>query len=48
MREIPAEGFKDAYFQDGGSRAVGLSGVFLNDIDYIDFDLKWRVSFVCK
>ncbi|MEV2235831.1 XRE family transcriptional regulator [Streptomyces phaeochromogenes] len=40
MREIVAEGFKEIYFQDGGSRAVGLSDVFLNDIDYIDFDLK--------
>ncbi|MFD3381294.1 MULTISPECIES: telomere-protecting terminal protein Tpg [unclassified Streptomyces] len=40
MREIIAEGFKDVYFQDGGSRAMGLSDVSLNDIDYIDIDLK--------
>ncbi|MEU0413889.1 XRE family transcriptional regulator [Streptomyces griseorubiginosus] len=40
MRGIIAEGLKDVYFQDGGSRAMGLSDVALNDIDYIDFDLK--------
>ena len=38
MREIIAEGFKDVYFQDGGSRAVGISDVYLNDIDYLDLD----------
>ncbi|WP_331732021.1 telomere-protecting terminal protein Tpg [Streptomyces sp. NBC_00989] len=40
MREIVAEGLKEIYFQDGGRRAVGLSEVILNDIDYIDLDLK--------
>ncbi|MEU2856706.1 telomere-protecting terminal protein Tpg [Streptomyces syringium] len=38
MRGIIAEGFKDVYFQDGGSRAMGLSDVEINDIDYMDFD----------
>ncbi|WP_328760277.1 telomere-protecting terminal protein Tpg [Streptomyces sp. NBC_00271] len=38
MRQIIAEGFKDVYFQDGGSRATGLSDVTLNDIDYLDLD----------
>lgn len=38
MREIIAEGFKDVYFQDGGSRAMGLSEVEINDIDYLDLD----------
>lgn len=38
MREIIAEGFKDVYFQDGGSRAMGLSDVYLNDIDYLDLE----------
>ena len=38
MREIIAEGFKDVYFQDGGSRALGLSDVSLNDIDYLDIE----------
>ncbi|MFG2409928.1 telomere-protecting terminal protein Tpg [Streptomyces brevispora] len=38
MRGIIAEGFKDIYFQDGGSRATGLSDVTLNDIDYLDLD----------
>ncbi|MGQ4331079.1 XRE family transcriptional regulator [Streptomyces hayashii] len=38
MRQIIAEGFKDIYFQDGGSRAMGLSDVTLNDIDYLDLD----------
>ncbi|MCA1222237.1 telomere-protecting terminal protein Tpg [Streptomyces sp. 8L] len=36
MREIIAEGFKEIYFQDGGSRAMGLSDVEINDIDYLD------------
>jgi DNA-binding transcriptional regulator YdaS (Cro superfamily) len=40
MREIVAAGLKDVYFQDGGNRAMGLSNVELNDIDFIDFDLK--------
>ena len=38
MRVIIAEGFKDVYFQDGGSRAMGLSDVEINDIDYLDLD----------
>jgi len=38
MRRIIAEGFKEIYFQDGGSRATGLSDVTLNDIDYLDLD----------
>lgn len=36
MRQIIAEGFKDVYFQDSGSRALGLSDVEINDIDYLD------------
>ncbi|WP_069766739.1 terminal protein TpgA2 [Streptomyces sp. LUP30] len=38
MRQIIAEGLKEIYFQDGGSRALGLSDVTLNDIDYLDLD----------
>ncbi|MEU9271784.1 XRE family transcriptional regulator [Streptomyces sp. NPDC048251] len=38
MRGIIAEGFKEIYFQDGGGRAMGLSDVTLNDIDYLDLD----------
>lgn len=38
MRAIIAEGFKEIYFQDSGSRAMGLSDVTLNDIDYFDLD----------
>ncbi|MFG2489075.1 telomere-protecting terminal protein Tpg [Streptomyces virginiae] len=38
MRGITAEGFKDVYFQDGGGRAMGLSDVEINDIDYLDLD----------
>lgn len=38
MREIIAEGFKEIYFQDGGGRAMGLSDVAINDIDYLDVD----------
>ncbi|MGW4984007.1 telomere-protecting terminal protein Tpg [Streptomyces mirabilis] len=38
MRQIIAEGFKEIYFQDGGARAMGLSDVTLNDIDYLDLD----------
>ncbi|KPI22249.1 hypothetical protein OV320_1660 [Actinobacteria bacterium OV320] len=38
MRAIIAEGFKEIYFQDGGARAMGLSDVTLNDIDYLDLD----------
>ncbi|ASQ91844.1 XRE family transcriptional regulator [Streptomyces sp. 11-1-2] len=38
MRGIIAEGFKDVYFQDGGARAMGLSDVAINDIDYLDLD----------
>ncbi|MDP9607880.1 telomere-protecting terminal protein Tpg [Streptomyces demainii] len=36
MREIIAEGFKEVYFQDGGARAMGLSEVEINEIDYLD------------
>ncbi|MER5887013.1 XRE family transcriptional regulator [Streptomyces sp. NPDC001941] len=38
MRGIIAEGFKEVYFQDGGSRAMGLSDVEIGDIDYLDLD----------
>ncbi|MFI7896526.1 telomere-protecting terminal protein Tpg [Streptomyces sp. CACIS-1.16CA] len=38
MRGIVADGLKDVYFQDGGSRATGLSDVEINDIDYLDLD----------
>jgi hypothetical protein len=38
MRGIIAAGFKEIYFQDGGSRAAGLSDVKINDIDYLDLD----------
>ncbi|MFJ9483119.1 telomere-protecting terminal protein Tpg [Streptomyces mirabilis] len=38
MRQIIAEGLKDVYFQDGGTRATGLTDVTLNDIDYLDLD----------
>ncbi|MFE4450658.1 telomere-protecting terminal protein Tpg [Streptomyces sp. NPDC056796] len=38
MRDIIAEGFKDVYFQDGGTRATGISDVAINDIDYLDLD----------
>ncbi|MFF8592342.1 telomere-protecting terminal protein Tpg [Streptomyces sp. NPDC015220] len=38
MRGIIADGFKDVYFQDGGGRAMGLSDVAINDIDYLDLD----------
>ncbi|MDQ1051719.1 hypothetical protein QFZ76_009955 [Streptomyces sp. V4I2] len=38
MRQIIAEGLKDVYFQDGGIRAMGLSDVAINDIDYLDLD----------
>ncbi|MFD9004834.1 telomere-protecting terminal protein Tpg [Streptomyces sp. NPDC059582] len=38
LREIVAEGLKDVYFQDGGTRAMGLSDVALTDIDYLDLD----------
>ncbi|MEU8764708.1 XRE family transcriptional regulator [Streptomyces sp. NPDC048659] len=38
MRGIIADGFKEVYFQDGGGRAMGLSDVEINDIDYLDLD----------
>ncbi|MFF5369813.1 telomere-protecting terminal protein Tpg [Streptomyces sp. NPDC013187] len=38
LRQIIADGFRETYFQDGGARALGLSDVALNDIDYIDLD----------
>lgn len=38
MRGMVADGLKDVYFQDGGSRATGLSDVEINDIDYLDLD----------
>jgi DNA-binding transcriptional regulator YdaS (Cro superfamily) len=38
MRGIIAEGLKEVYFQDGGGRAMGLSDVEINDIDYLDLD----------
>ncbi|MBB6421557.1 hypothetical protein HDC93_007190 [Streptomyces sp. AK010] len=41
MRQIIADGFKDVYFQDGGVRAMDLSDVAINDIDYLDLDY-WR------
>lgn len=36
MRGIIAEGFKEVYFQDNGGRAMGLSDVAINDIDYLE------------
>uniref|UniRef100_A0AAU2UW19 XRE family transcriptional regulator n=1 Tax=Streptomyces sp. NBC_00003 TaxID=2903608 RepID=A0AAU2UW19_9ACTN len=38
MRQIIAEGLKEIYFQDGGTRATGLSDVTLNHIDYLDLN----------
>jgi DNA-binding transcriptional regulator YdaS (Cro superfamily) len=38
MLGIIADGFKEIYFQDGGGRAMGLSDVEINDIDYLDVD----------
>jgi hypothetical protein len=38
MRQIIAEGFKEIYFQDSGNRALGLTDVTLDDIDYLDLD----------
>jgi DNA-binding transcriptional regulator YdaS (Cro superfamily) len=38
MPGIIAEGLKDIYFQDSGARAMGLSDVAINDIDYLDLD----------
>ncbi|UUU18886.1 telomere-protecting terminal protein Tpg [Streptomyces sp. DSM 40750] len=38
MRQIIAEGLKEIYFQDRGTRATGLTDVTLNDIDYLDLD----------
>jgi hypothetical protein len=38
LREIIAEGLKETYFQDRGTRAMGLSDVQLNDIDYLDLE----------
>jgi hypothetical protein len=38
LRRIIADGFRDIYFQDGGSRAQGLSDVAINDIDYLDLE----------
>ncbi|MFD6691044.1 telomere-protecting terminal protein Tpg [Streptomyces bacillaris] len=38
LRGIVAEGLKDVYFQDGGSRAMGLSEVAFGDIDYLDVE----------
>lgn len=40
MREIIAEGLKEVYFKDGGGRAMGLSDVEINDIDYLDLDFN--------
>lgn len=36
LRQIIADGLKDVYFQDSGARALGLSDVAINDIDYLD------------
>ncbi|GHH88495.1 hypothetical protein GCM10018793_68370 [Streptomyces sulfonofaciens] len=38
MRAIVADGFKEVYFQDGGARAMRISDVAINDIDYLDLD----------
>ncbi|MFB9608678.1 telomere-protecting terminal protein Tpg [Streptomyces roseofulvus] len=38
LRDIVAEGFKETYFQDNGARAVGLSDVYLTNIDYLDIE----------
>ncbi|MEV1007276.1 XRE family transcriptional regulator [Streptomyces sp. NPDC049881] len=36
MRTVIAEGLRDIYFQNGGTRAHDLTDVTLGDIDYID------------
>ncbi|MFH8842648.1 telomere-protecting terminal protein Tpg [Streptomyces sp. NPDC017868] len=38
MRQIIAEGLKETYFQNAGTRATDLSEVEINDIDYIDVE----------
>ena len=38
LRGIIAEGFREVYFQDGGTRALDLTEVALTDIDYLDVD----------
>jgi DNA-binding transcriptional regulator YdaS (Cro superfamily) len=38
LRAIVADGLRDTYFQDGGTRALGLSEVALSDIDYFDLE----------
>ncbi|UED82768.1 telomere-protecting terminal protein Tpg [Streptomyces profundus] len=38
LRGIVAEGLRDIYFQDGGTRALGLTDVALTDIDYLDLE----------
>ncbi|MFE4420243.1 hypothetical protein ACFRMR_19235, partial [Streptomyces sp. NPDC056817] len=37
-QQMIAEGFKEVYFQDGGVRAMGLSDVAINEIDYLGLD----------
>ncbi|MGW1729290.1 hypothetical protein ACWCQK_41580 [Streptomyces sp. NPDC002306] len=38
MRGAVAEGLKDMYFRDVGTRAMGLSDVALTDIDRLGLD----------
>ncbi|SOD62810.1 hypothetical protein SAMN06297387_107184 [Streptomyces zhaozhouensis] len=38
LRRIVAEGLRDIYFRDGGTRAPDLTDVALTDIDYIDLE----------
>jgi hypothetical protein len=38
MHGIIADESKDVYFQDSGARAMELSDVAINDIDYLDLD----------
>lgn len=35
---ITAEVFKESFFRDGGGRAMGMSDVENNDIDYLDLN----------
>ena len=38
MRDIIAEGFKECISRTAAARAMGLSDVAINDIDYLDLD----------
>ncbi|MET9336087.1 XRE family transcriptional regulator [Streptomyces cellulosae] len=39
LQQIAAEGLKEVYFQDGGSRAGSLEEVRFTDIEHLEFDL---------